>query len=323
MRNLMLSDLVAKVRDYPGLKRKHAISMFVDVLEPVQDFGDTVLGFGEDAAVLRLGDEYILFSSDGIWSKLHADPQWAGYCSVLVNVNDIYAMGGKPVAMTNNISYMMEEEGRLLAEGIKDACHKFRVPMVGGHIHPDSDFLSISVSIVGKTRKLITSKDCQEGNDLIVAIDLDGRKRGELLNWDSTSHKASEVVLHQLGGLNEIAERGLVTAGKDLSNPGILGTIGMLLETSGKGAVVNLDTLPIPEGVDMAEWVLMYPGYGFVLSSQKENSEEVIRVFQERDVEARVVGEVIRGSKFVVRESEEEELLFDFEKDRITGIKMG
>lgn len=318
----MLSDIAAGVRDYPGLKRKHAISQLVDVLYPVQDFGDTVLGFGEDAAALRLGDEFLLLASDGIWSKLSGDPRWAGYCSVLVNVNDIYAMGGRPVAMTNNISFTNEEEGRLVAEGIRDACQKFNVPMVGGHTHPDSDSLTVSVSVVGKARKLITSKDCQEGDDLIVAIDLDGRKRGELLNWDSTSHKSSEVALNQLDGLIEIAQSDLATAGKDLSNPGILGTIGMLLETSGKGAVVNLDAIPIPEGVDMAEWVLMYPGYGFVLSSQKDNSEEVTSVFQERNVAAIVVGEVTEGSKVVLRESEEEEVLFDFETDSITGIRM-
>lgn len=322
MRNLMLSDIAAGVRDYPGLKRKRAISRLVDVLNPVQDFGDTVLGFGEDAAALRLGDEFLLFASDGIWSELSGDPRWAGYCSVLVNVNDIYAMGGRPVAMTNNISFTSEEEGILVAEGIRDACQKFSVPMVGGHTHPDSDSLAVSVSVVGKARKLITSKDCQEGDDLIVAIDLDGRKRGELLNWDSTSHKSSEVALNQLDGLIKIAQSDLATAGKDLSNPGILGTIGMLLETSGKGAVVNLDAIPIPEGVDMAEWVLMYPGYGFVLSSQKDNSEEVTSVFQERNVAAIVVGEVTEGSKVVLRESEEEEVLFDFETDSITGIRM-
>lgn len=319
----MLSDLVAKVREYPGLKRKHAISRFVDALQPVQDFGDTVLGFGDDTAALRFGDEFLLFSSDGIWSKLHADPSWAGYCSVLVNVNDIYAMGGRPIAMTNNVSFTTEEEGKLVSEGIRDACEKFKVPMVGGHTHPDSEFLSISVSIVGNATKLITSTGCQEGDDVIVAIDLDGKKRGELLNWDSTSHKSSGLVLDQLGCLNEIAEKGLASAGKDLSNPGILGTIGMLLETSGRGAVVDLDALPIPEGVDMEEWVLMYPGFGFVLTSNGENSKEVIRIFQERNVAAGIVGGILEETRMTVTQAGEEEVLFDFAKDSITGIRMG
>jgi putative methanogenesis marker protein 2 len=323
----MLSDIIQTVRDYPGLKRKHAISKFVKILDPVQDIGDTVVGFGDDAAVLRLdvklSDHYLIFSSDGIWSKLHIDPFWAGYCSVLVNVNDIYAMGGNPIAMTNNVSYTSEEEGELIAKGMADACQKFNVAMVGGHVHPDSDFLSISVSIVGKAKNVITSTDCKEEDDLILAIDLDGKKRGEFLNWDSTSHKPSGVVQNQLRALIEIAEKSLANAGKDISNPGVLGTIGMLLETSGKGAAVDLDAIPKPNDIDVGEWILMYPGFGFVLSSQKGKTKEILDIFRVRNVEARVVGSITKERKMTLRKGDEEELLFDFTKDSITGIKKG
>lgn len=319
----MLSELVARVREYPGLKRKQAISKFVKILEPVQDFGNTVLAFGEDAAALRLRDEYLLFSSDGIWSRLHADPFWAGYCSVLVNVNDIYAMGGRPVALTNSISYSNEEEGKLVAEGMREACQKFNVPMVGGHIHPNADFLSISVSIIGRAKKLITSRDSQEGDDLILAIDLDGKQRGGFLNWDTTSHKSSEVLADQLGCMNEIAERDLANAGKDISNPGILGTIGMLLEVSGKGAIVNVDRIPIPNGLDFAQWFLMYPGFGFVLSCEGQKTNEILGMFRERGVEAGVVGNVNNSRKMKLRHGNSEEVLFDFGRDSITGIGKG
>lgn len=316
----MLSDLIAKVRDYPGLRRKRAISSFVDTLKPVEDFGYTILGFGDDSAALRLGTDNILFASDGIWTQLHSDPFWAGYCSVLVNVNDIYAMGGVPLGMTNNVSYTTEEEGVQVANGIREACEKFNVAMVGGHTHPDGDFLSVSVSIVGRAEKLITSTGCREGDELIVAIDLDGKKRGDFLNWDSTSHKSSEAVLGQLNCLVELAEKGMVTAGKDISNPGILGTIGMLLETSAKGANIDLDSIPVPEGVDLDEWVLMYPGFGFILTCDSEQSREVIRVFQEKHVVADVVGKITGDKKFIVKKGEEEGILFDFDTDSITGL---
>jgi selenophosphate synthetase-related protein len=47
----------------------------------------------------------------------------------LVNVNDIYAMGGEPLGMTNNVSYTSEEEGEKVANGIREACEKRRWPM--------------------------------------------------------------------------------------------------------------------------------------------------------------------------------------------------
>ncbi len=237
-----------------------------------------------------------------------------------MNVNDIYAMGGVPIGMTNNISYTSEEEGREVVKGIRAACDKFNVAMVGGHTHPDGDFLSISVSIVGRADKLITSSGCRDGDDLIIAIDLDGEKRGDFLNWDSTSHKSSELVLGQLGCLVELAEKGMVTAGKDISNPGILGTVGMLLETSKKGAEVDIDSIPTPEGVDLDEWMLMYPGFGFVLTCDPSLSREVIRVFQERQVVADVVGRINAERKLVLRKGQEEGVLFDFDVDSITGL---
>jgi selenophosphate synthetase-related protein len=192
--------------------------------------------------------------------------------------------------------------------------------MVGGHTHPDGDFLSISVSIVGRAEKLITSAGCREGDDLIVAVDLDGKKRGEFLNWDSTSHKSSEAALAQLGCLPDLARSEMVTAGKDISNPGVLGTIGMLLESSGKGAIVDLDSIPMPEGSDLNEWMLMYPGFGFILTCDPEQSREVIRIFQEKQVVADVVGSITGDQELRIKKGEEEDVLFDFRKDSITGL---
>ena len=59
------------------------------------EYGDCIVDFGDDAAVLDAGtDDVVLFAADGIWGRLlEASPWWAGYSSVLVNVNDISAMG--------------------------------------------------------------------------------------------------------------------------------------------------------------------------------------------------------------------------------------
>ena len=48
------------------------------------------------------------------------NPYWAGYCSVLVNVNDIAAMGGVPMGMTNVISINDKQTCNDIMEGIKD-----------------------------------------------------------------------------------------------------------------------------------------------------------------------------------------------------------
>ncbi len=92
-----LESLAEALRNFEGVKRKRAISDLIKTLGDSDKVGSqTIMGFGEDAAVLEIGnDDFILLAVDGIWGKLlNADPWWAGYCSVLVNVNDIAAMGG-------------------------------------------------------------------------------------------------------------------------------------------------------------------------------------------------------------------------------------
>src|SRR5512136_3445726 len=98
-----LDSVKKAVREYEGVTRKHAIGEMIKALRI--DAPDVIASFGEDAAVIRHDDQALLLAADGIWSKLmEADPEWSGYCSVLVNVHDIAAMGGRPVAMVDVLS---------------------------------------------------------------------------------------------------------------------------------------------------------------------------------------------------------------------------
>ena len=104
MRDMNLESLAAELRNFEGVKRKRGIRDLVEILGTADRVGSkTIAGFGEDAAVLKVDDDnFILLAVDGIWGKLlNADPWWAGYCAVLVNVNDIAAMGGTALAMVN------------------------------------------------------------------------------------------------------------------------------------------------------------------------------------------------------------------------------
>lgn len=218
----MLKELIERIRSYEGITRKNEISFVVDQLREVSDFGETVIGFGDDAAVMKDGDGYLLLSADGMWSRLiSAEPYAAGKASVMVSVNDIYAMGGRPIAMVNVIATGNREECRLILEGIKKGCEKFRVPMVGGHVHPNSNGNELSVAIIGRAKQLLTSHTAKCGQDIVLAIDLEGRQGCQSVkSWDSNSGKTSEEVLERLEVLPFLAEEGLCETAKDISNGG-------------------------------------------------------------------------------------------------------
>jgi len=318
----MLKELIDQIRNYEGITRKNNISYVVNHLREVCDFGETEIGFGDDAAVLKDGDSYLLFSADGIWSKLISnEPHAAGKASVMVSVNDIYAMGGRPIAMVNVIATGSQEECHLILEGIKKGCEKFRVPMVGGHVHPNSNGNELSVAILGRAKRLLTSHTAKCGQDIVLAIDLEGRQGCKSVkSWDSNSGKTSEEVLERLEVLPFLAEEGLCETAKDISNGGILGTIGMLLETSRKGGVVYLDRIPRPDGFNQIDWLKAFPSYGFVLCTDISKTERVISEFKKRGVYASNVGEVIEGRELILIDGKERGVLFDFSKEIITGI---
>jgi uncharacterized protein len=318
-----LQSLVAELRGFAGITRKKQIGSILQFF-PIES-ERIIASFGEDAAVIDDGDEVMLLAADGIWSKLmQADPEWSGYCSVLVNVHDIAAMGGWPVAMVDILSVDDQEVAEKVLRGMKSAIEKFNVPIIGGHLHPDTPYSALDVAILGKARKdaVILSSTARSGEVVVAAADLDGAAHPKFsINFDSTSFKDRKTLLTQLGAMQELGEAGLVKAGKDISNPGLLGTLGMLLETSGVGAVVDMDAIPVPKNLDMAAWLKMYPGMGFVVTTKPENAEKVVSIFQKRGMTAAVIGQVTAEKQLVIRSGKETAVLFDFENECVTGIK--
>lgn len=322
MRWMNLDSLAAELRGFVGITRKKSIGELIHHFPITSD--KVIASFGEDAAAIDNGDEVLLLAADGIWSKLmEADPEWAGYCAVLVNVHDIAAMGGMPLAMVDVLSLGSSEIGEAVLRGLNKGIEKFNVPIIGGHLHPDTPYSSLDVAILGKARKdaLILSSTARPGEAVVVAVDLDGDAHSKFeINFDSTSQKDGKSLLRQLGSMQELAEAGLVRAGKDISNPGMLGTLAMLLETSGVGAVVDMDAIPKPDGMDMASWMKMYPGMGFVVTTPEESVHRVIEIFKGRGLSASRIGVVVEMRRLTLRSGEDEAVLFDFSRDSITGI---
>ena len=119
--------------------------------------------------------------------------------------------------------------------------------------------------------------------------------------------------------MNTLAQKKLLTSAKDISNPGCLGTLGMLLETSCKGAFVELGKIPTPEEVDLIQWLKAYQGCGFVATCKPENTKEVLTEFGSVGLTSCVVGGITDGRKLVISDAGKSQILFDFESDIITG----
>ncbi len=321
-----LQRIAREIREFEGVTRKKPIADLINIFESVRsEYSNSVVDFGDDAAVIDIGGEdYILFAADGIWGRLvNASPWWAGYTSVLVNVNDIAAMGGKPVAMVNVLSSDNKHACKELLRGIRDGIAKFGVPMVGGHLHPDTPYTSLSVAIIGTVKRgcEIRSGTARAGDSIIAAYDMDGKAGpNSPYSFDSTTMKEPEAVREKYRVMQELGERKLVTAGKDISNPGLIGTLGMLLETSKKGARVDLGKIPAPQGIEFVQWLKVHPAIGFIVTSLPENESEVIRLFENAGYTAVNIGVIEDTSRLDICDNDECVTVFDFKKDVVTGI---
>ncbi|MDQ1282227.1 MAG: uncharacterized protein QG666_15, partial [Euryarchaeota archaeon] len=160
-----LESLASELRGFVGITRKKQIGSIMQYF-PIES-ERIIASFGEDAAVIDDGEEVMLLAADGIWSKLmEVDPEWSGYCSVLVNVHDIAAMGGWPVAMVDVLSVGDDEISKRVLLGMKKGIEKFHVPIIGGHLHPDTPYSALDVAILGKAKKsgVILSSTAKPGD---------------------------------------------------------------------------------------------------------------------------------------------------------------
>ena len=249
---------------------------------------------GDDAAALPDGEGYVLFAAEGMRSEfLAADPWFCGFCSVMVNLNDIAAMGGRPWAITD-VLFMGSGENERVLEGMVAASEAFGVPVVGGHTSRVGGASFLAVSVLGKARRLISGHAARVGQTLLVAVDLRGAFRGLGGNFNAATTASPEQLRRQLALLPELAEAGLVGAGKDISMAGVCGSLLMMLETSQVGARLDLARLPAPSQVDAFRWLNAFPSFGFVLSVEPSAVAEVCQRFEFAGVTCAAVGEVTR-----------------------------
>ncbi len=321
-----LEELAERIKNFEGVTRKKLIEDITSIFETVRsEYGNAIVDFGDDSAVIDIGgDDVILFAADGIWGRLlDASPWWAGYGAVVVNINDIAAMGGKPLAMVDVASSNSPEACREFMEGLAEGVRKFGVPVVGGHVHPDTRYNSLSVAIIGIVKRdcVIRSDTANPGDLVIAAYDMDGKiGSNSPYSWDTTSFKEPAKVRETYLVTQEIGKRKLATAGKDISNPGLIGTLGMLCETSGVGASVDLEKVPRPDNVDFEQWLKVHPGTGYVFTADPEKAEECRTVFEEVGLTAAVIGKIEKGAKLDIYDKTGRVTVFDFSKENITGI---
>lgn len=267
---------------------------------------------GDDCAAIPDGEGYLLFAIEGFMNEfVAADPWFAGWCGVMVNLSDIAAMGGRPVAVVDAIWADGEANAAPVLEGMRAAAEAFGVPIVGGHTNIRTAQSQLSVAVLGKSKALLTSFDAKPGQRLLAAIDHRGAYREPFSNWNAATTAPIGRQRADLDLLPQIAEADLCRVAKDISQGGIIGTAIMLAECSGVGVDIDVDTVPVPAGIDLARWLESFPSFGFLLAVDPEHLEAVIARFAGRDIVAADIGAITASSAVAIQSGGDRRVIYD------------
>ena len=293
-RMIDVAALAADLAAHPNVTGKRDIDVVCGALGLSQNSPGRP---GDDAAALPYSDGWQLVATEGFMNEFVADAPWfAGWCAVMVNLSDIAAMGGRASALTNALWAQGPEQAAEILRGMAEASATYGVPIVGGHSNLRTDRAQLAATMQGRAKALITSFDATPGDVLIAAVDLRGRYPGESDNFAAFLGAPAERLRGDLELLPELAEAGLVHAGKDISQGGIAGTALMLAECSGCGIEVDVAAIPRPEGTDLARWMRTFPSFGFLLAAKPADAPAICARFAARDIASAEIGRITFGS---------------------------
>jgi thiamine-monophosphate kinase len=180
----------------------------------------TIKAVGDDAAVIDNSNTMTLVSTDLLVEGIHFDLSYTplkhlGYKAAIVNFSDIAAMNGIPrqlvvgLAVSNRFSVEALDE---LYEGIKLACNKYSVDLVGGDTTSSTSGLFISMTILGNaaTEEITYRNGAKEGDLLCVSGSLGAAYMGLLLlEREKEVYKANPQMQPELEGNDYVLQRQL------------------------------------------------------------------------------------------------------------------
>ena len=303
----------------------------------------TVKGVGDDAAVLDYSGKQTVVTTDLLLQGIHFDLVYTplkhlGYKAVMVNLSDVYAMNATPkqitvsIGLSSRVSLPFVEQ---LYEGIKLACEKHNVDLVGGDTSTSLTGLTISITAVGEANKEdVVYRSGAKPNDLIcVSGDLGAAYMGlQVLEREKKVHDGNASAQPDLSGYDYILERQLKpearkdvveflkeigvkpTAMIDISD-GLSSDIMHICKQSKTGCRIYENKIPIDHATSlMAEEINMNPtiaalnggeDYELLFTISMEDYE---KFSQETDLKIYTIGHITEESKgrFLVTEGDQE-----------------
>ena len=217
------------------------------------------------------------------------DPEWAGWCGMLVTAHDLSAMGASPLGALDTLAAPDVAHAEAVLVGIRAATEVFALPVLGGHTTLGAP-AALSVTGLGTTTEPVPASGGRPGHAVTLTADLAGGWRPGYTGrqWDSTSLRTRDELIPMLDAVALARPR----AAKDVSMAGAVGTLGMLAEASGCGAELEIAAVPRPRDAAIGDWLTCFPGFAMLTCDAPDGGAGANRIPAGAAVSARC-GELV------------------------------
>ncbi len=253
-----LADIV---RAHPGLLAKRDL----------RTVARTLGGDGDDAALINIVDQWagVVAAHAVPQAQVRANPHEAGAAGVVRVLHDMAATGARAMAILDTVAGP-DEVVREVLIGLREAAARYGVPVLGGHTTITDDAVGLSTFAVGWTSRPLAAANARPGDEIVLLTCLDGelvsRPGGPVFTTHLHGARADRAAA-DLDLVPSLAEIGAAWSGRDVSAPGLVGSLLQMLESAGGlGCTLDVASIPMPEGVAMEDWLVADPTYGFLLA---------------------------------------------------------
>ncbi len=308
-----LSALASLVRDHPGLRGK----------EGLRDVASIIGGDGDDAAVIPDACGHLVMAAEAIWPPfVAAQPRAAGVAGIVTVLNDLAATGARPIALLDCLVAGTPEIAREILTGLRIGADLYGVPVAGGHATLEGDGPpALSTFALGRALSPLSARNARPGDAVVLAACLEGEMvRGpEGAFFSHLRGPRREQAAADLALLAEAAEAGEAWAARDVSMPGVVGSLLQFCESAGGlGCALDLEALPIPANLALEDWLVSFPSFAFLVAG---DPVALVARFGAAGIACVRIGTLDPSGAVRLRLGGREEMVWDLDSEPLTGLR--
>ena len=231
---------------------------------PKQPTDNVIVGYdtADDAGVLRLTDDTALVQTVDFFTPVADDPYVYGQVAAVNSLNDVYAMGGRPLSALSVVCYPQKGDFEVLGEilaGGQAVMNAEGVVILGGHSVDDQEMkFGYAVTGIVDPYKVITNAGSQPGDVLILTKPIGTGAINTAVKKGAARNETVEAAIKAMTTSAAAASRVMVALGAnactDITGFGLLGHAYEMAKASGVTFEINSGTVPLlPDVLELIE----------------------------------------------------------------------